>query len=274
MERAERDGGRHRESRGPEDHPPLQPFRQLAIPPEQEGEMQERAWRQIRGEATRLAEKDREVAARERTVREEEEAVARAAHRVLSDPEGDTPSTDVEGRSRSRKRAREEGGEAGQARGKRRRVEERGEGEAEGAPRPASPSPEPTPTDWGSESPPPRQYAPQPVQREPGTVKGWRAGDVAELVRYLKWAGTTRGFGLWACLPDPKRALGAHGVPRIGEARLRRTALTPEPCGARAGYTPPSADVLVLAGAWGSGHGTCNEQKAGRDSLLEAFLCR
>ena len=83
-----------------------------------------------------------------------------------------------------------------------------------------------------------------------------------------------RGFGLWACLPDPKRALGAHGVPRIGEARLRRTALTPEPCGARAGYTPPSADVLVLASAWGSGHGTCKEQKVGRDSLLEAFLCR
>ena len=82
------------------------------------------------------------------------------------------------------------------------------------------------------------------------------------------------GFGLWARLPDPKRALGAHGVPRIGEARLRRTALTPEPCGARAGYTPPSADVLVLASAWSSGHGTCKEQKVGRDSLLEAFLCR
>ena len=61
------------------------------------------------------------------------------------------------------------------------------------------------------------------------------------------------GFGLWACLPDPKRALGAHGVPRFGEVRLRRTALTLEPCGARAGYTPPSADVLVLA--WGMGHG-------------------
>ena len=61
------------------------------------------------------------------------------------------------------------------------------------------------------------------------------------------------GLGLWACLPDPKRALGAHGVPRFGEVRLRRTALTLEPCGARAGYTPPSADVLVLA--WGMGHG-------------------
>ena len=37
------------------------PFRQPAIPPEQEGEMQERAWRRIRGEAARLAERDREV---------------------------------------------------------------------------------------------------------------------------------------------------------------------------------------------------------------------
>ena len=32
-------------------------------------------------------------------MREEEEAVARGAHRVLPDPEGDTASTDVEGRS-------------------------------------------------------------------------------------------------------------------------------------------------------------------------------
>ena len=61
------------------------------------------------------------------------------------------------------------------------------------------------------------------------------------------------GFGLWACLPDPKRALGAHGVPLIGEVRLRRTSLTLGPCGVRAGYTPPSAVVLVQAGdnvAW------------------------
>ena len=35
----------------------------------------------------------------ERRVPEEEEAVARGAHRVLPDPEGDTPYTDVEGRS-------------------------------------------------------------------------------------------------------------------------------------------------------------------------------
>ena len=27
----------------------------------------------------------------------------------------------------------------------------------------------------------------------PGTVAGWTAGEVAELVRYVKWAGKTRG---------------------------------------------------------------------------------
>ena len=102
----------------------------------------------------------------------------------------------------------------------------------------------------------------------------WGSGEPRSGVVSNRGAPSGGGFGLWACLPDPKRALGAHGVPRIGEARLRRTALTPEPCGARAGYTPPSADVLVLASAWGSGHGTCKEQKVGRDSLLEAFLCR
>ena len=155
--------------------------------------MQERAWRRIRGEAARQAERDNEVAARNRRVREEEEAVARGAHRVLPDPEGDTPSTDVEGRSPSEKRAREEEEEAGQERGKRRRVEERGAGGAEGALRPASPSPEPTPPDWDSESPPPRWYAPPPVRRGRGTVAAWMAGDVAELVRYVKWAGRTRG---------------------------------------------------------------------------------
>ena len=183
VERAEREGGRQEEGRGREDTP-LVPFGQPAIPPEQEGEMQERAWRRIRGEAARLADRDREVAARERRVREEEEAVARGAHRVLPDPEGDTPSTDVEGRSPSGKRAREKDEEAGQERGKRRRGEERGAGEVEGAPRPASPSPEPTPTDWDSESPPPRQYAPPPVRRGPGTVAGWTEGEVAELARY------------------------------------------------------------------------------------------
>ena len=60
--------------------------------------MQERARRRIRGEAARLAERDREVAARERRVPEEEEAVARGAHWVLPNSEADTPSTDVEGR--------------------------------------------------------------------------------------------------------------------------------------------------------------------------------
>ena len=38
--------------------------------------MQESAWMQIRGEAASLAERDREVAAKERRVREKEEAVA------------------------------------------------------------------------------------------------------------------------------------------------------------------------------------------------------
>ena len=85
------------------------------------------------------------------------------------------------------------------------------------------------------------------------------------------------GFGLWACLPDPKRALGAHGVPRIGEVRLRPTALTLEPCGARAGYTPPSADVRVLA--WGMGHGawhmqgTENGSRSFTGSVLESVAC-
>ena len=193
VERAEREGGRQEEGRGQEGRPPLKPFRQPAIPPEQEGEMQERAWRRIRGEAAKLAERDGEVAARERRVREEEEAVARGAHRVLPDPEGDTPSTDVKGRSPSPKRAREEEEEAEQGRGKRRQGEERGEEEAEGAPGPASSTPERTPTDWASESPPPRRYAPPPVRRGPGTVAGWTAGEVAELVCYVKWAGKTTG---------------------------------------------------------------------------------
>ena len=190
--RAEREGGRQQEGRGRDDTP-LVPFRPPAIPPEQEGEMQERVWRRIRGEVARLADRDRAVAARERRVREAEEAVAQGAHWVLPDPEGDTPSTDVEGRSPSGKRAREEDEEAGQERGKRRRGEERGAGEAEGAPRPASPSPEPTPTDWDSESPPPRQYAPPQARRRPGTVAGWTEEEVAELARYVKWAGKTRG---------------------------------------------------------------------------------
>ena len=116
-ERAEREGGRQEEGRGREDTPRV-PFRRPAIPPEQEGKMQERAWRRIRGEAARLADRDGAVAARERRVPEEEEAVARGARWVLPDPEGDTPPTDVEGRSPSGKRAREEDAEAGRERGK------------------------------------------------------------------------------------------------------------------------------------------------------------
>ena len=121
-ERSEREGGRQEEGRGREDTP-LVPFRRPAIQPEQEGEMQERAWRRIRGEAARLADRDRAVAERERRVREEEEAVARGARWVLPDPEGDTPSTDVEGQSPSGKEAREEDEEAGRERGKRRTKE-------------------------------------------------------------------------------------------------------------------------------------------------------
>ena len=183
VERAELEGGRQEEGRGQGDRPPLVPFRQPAIPPEQEGEMQGRAWRRNTGEPARLAERDREVAARERRVREEEEAVARGGHQVLLDPEGDTPSTDWEGPSPSGKRAREEEEKEGQERVKRRRGEERGAGEAKGAPRPASPSPEATPTDWDLESPPPGRYAPLPVRRGPGMFAGRTAGEVAELVR-------------------------------------------------------------------------------------------
>ena len=197
VERAEQEGKRPseqaQESGGSEDRPPLKPFRQPLIPPEVEREMQERAWRKIRGEAARLAERDRELAVQECRVREEEGAVARGAHRVIPDPEGYTPPTDVEGRSPSGKRATGEGGEAGQARGERRLVEERGAGEAAGAPQPTSPSPEPKPTDWGSELPLPWRYARQPARRAPGTVPGWRAGGVAELVRYVKWEARKRG---------------------------------------------------------------------------------
>ena len=138
VERAEREGGRQEERRGREDTP-LVLFRQRFIPPKQEGEMQERALWRIRGEAARLAERDREVAARERRVREEEEAVARGAHRVLPDPEGDSPSTDVEVRWPSGKRAREEDEEAGQERGKRRRGRSEGQGRRRGRRGPPAP---------------------------------------------------------------------------------------------------------------------------------------
>ena len=189
--------------------------------------MQERAWWRIKGEVARLADRDREVAARERRVQGEEEAVARGAHRVVPDPEGDSPSTDVGGRSPSGKRAREEDEEAGQERGERRRGEERGAGEAELAPRPASPSAEPTPTDWDSESPPPRQYAPPPVRRGPRTVAGWTEGEVADLARYVKWDGKTRGMreerGLRPFSDLVGRAGGARERgPEMDERRWRR----------------------------------------------------
>ena len=179
VERAEREGGWHGKGGGSDNRPPLMPFKQPAIPPEQVGEMQERVWRRIRVEAARLAEKHRDMAARESRVREEEEAVAQGAHRVFPEVEGDTLSTDVEGWPQSGKRDREEGEETGQQRGKRRQVEVRGAGRADGALRPASPSPEPSLTDLGSGSPTPRRSAPPPVRRGPGTVAGCTAGDVA-----------------------------------------------------------------------------------------------
>ena len=55
-----------------------------------------------------------------------------------------------------------------------------------------SPSPKPTQTDWGGALPLPRHYAPHPAQREQGTVRGWRAGGVAELVLCLKPVAWTR----------------------------------------------------------------------------------
>ena len=122
----------------------------------------------------------------------------------------------------SGKRAREEEEEAGQERGKRRGGEEGGAGEAEGAPRPASPCPEPTPTDWDSESPPPRQYAPPPVRRGPGTVAGWTAGEVAELVRYVKWAAKTReGARTGGPAPSATWSAGQGGPGKGGRRWMR-----------------------------------------------------
>ena len=66
-------------------------------------------------------------------------------------------------------------------------------------------------------------------------------------------------------------------MPRFGEVRLRRTALTLEPCGARAGYTPPSADVLVLARCMGHGArdmlGTESGSRCFTGSVLESVAC-
>ena len=52
------------------------------------------------------------------------------------------------------------------------------------------------------------------------------------------------GFGLWADLPSPKRAIWAPGLPLWG-SRARRTSHTQQPRRCCAGHTPPSAVVLV-----------------------------
>ena len=95
MERAERDGERPGEraqgSKGREGRLLLQPLRLPGIPPEAEREEQKRAWKRIRGEAARLEEGDREVAEQERRMRDVEASAARRGHRVILDPEGDTP---------------------------------------------------------------------------------------------------------------------------------------------------------------------------------------
>ena len=66
-------------------------------------------------------------------------------------------------------------------------------------------------------------------------------------------------------------------MPRFGEVRLRRTALTLVPSGARAGYTPPSADVLVLARCKGHGargmQGTESGSSFFTGSVLESVAC-
>ena len=160
-------------------------------------------------------------------MREEEEAAARGAHRVLPDPEGDTPSTDVEGRSPSGKRAREEEEEAGQEKGEAAQGGGAGSGGGGGGAAASQPGPEPTLTDWDSESPPPRQYAPPPVRRGPRTVAGWVAGEVAELVRYVEWAGKTRGRRERRGTRPFSSLVGMAGRPRergpeMDEGRWRR----------------------------------------------------
>ena len=154
--------------------------------------MQEQVWKRNRGEAARLEERDREVAQRERRVSEEEAAAARGGHLVIPKLEGDTPATDRERPLPFQKRARGEGDDSGHERGKRRQVEQWGAGGPTGALQPARLGAEPTPTDWVSASPLPRHLARHPARREQGRVQGWRAGGMAELVRYVKWAGRTR----------------------------------------------------------------------------------
>ena len=93
VERAERDSERQ-EQRGQggeeaEGCPPLRLFRQPGIAPEAEQGVQQRRWDRIRHEAARLKESNREVAERDRRVREEEEAAALRGHQVIPDPERD-----------------------------------------------------------------------------------------------------------------------------------------------------------------------------------------
>ena len=73
----------------------------------------------------------------------------------------------------------------------------------------------------------PLQYAPPPVRRGPGTVAGWTAGEVAELVRYVKWAGKTRGGGEKRGTRPFSDLIGRTGRPRerepeMDEGRWRR----------------------------------------------------
>ena len=68
-------------------------------------------------------------------------------------------------------------------------MEERGGEGATGAPRPSSPSREPTLTSRGLASPLQRHF----VRREQGPIRAWGAEEVAELVRFVKGAGRTRG---------------------------------------------------------------------------------
>ena len=127
----------------------------------------------------------------------------------------------------SEKRASGEGDESGHARHKRQGVEDQRAGAATRAPRPASCSPEPTLTDCSSVLPLPRHYVRHPARREPGTVRGWRTGEMAELIRYVKWAGRTRG-GRERCGTHPFRDL-VHRArrpqdtgPETAEDRWRR----------------------------------------------------
>ena len=190
VERAERVGGRQEEGRGQEGRPPLVRFSQPAILPEQEGEMQERAWRRIRGDAAKLAERDREVAVRERRVREAEDAVARGAHRVLPDPEGATTSTFLEGLSPSGKMAREEDEEAGQG---------GGAGSRGGA---------------GSAA------AGQPQPRADADVLGLRVANPAEVCAAADTEGTWDGRGVdggESGRPGPLREVGGEDQGKAGE---------------------------------------------------------